>query len=177
MKRKIKVLILLLFFVISGFLGFQFYITLQKKAKQNDQMTHLPEFSLMDTMGKVRTKANIVQNRWTVFVFFNSECHYCQEEAQQLKSQKDKIDKTQFVWVSSEPYKTITNFQNLYGLGDHPNITFLQDYNAEFTKLCNIKSTPHFLVYDTKGKIVISHKGAWRIDKLLDNIANEFKTP
>lgn len=177
MKRKIKVLAVLLFFIIISILGFQLYSTYQKKENQNDLLAQLPEFSLLSATGEVITDKDLKKGRWTVFVFFNSECHYCQEEAQQLRGQVEKISDTHFVWVSSEAGTTIADFENLYGLVDHPNITFLQDPNAEFTKRCNITGTPQFLIYDAEGNMVKNHKGAWRIDALLDNIANEFKTP
>lgn len=176
MRKKVKLALSAFFLIFLAVLAFQFYKTYQTKKLKGLEMVILPKFSLLDTNGKTLTNKDISTDEWTVFVFFNSECSYCQEEALQLKELKGKLDDVQFLWVSSEPSSSITDFQNLYGLVDHPGISFLHDLNAVFSKKCDVTNIPHFLVYDATGTLVKNHKGAWRIDRLLDHIDNEFKT-
>lgn len=175
MRKKIKKGVIFLFLLVVGALSYQFYRTLQEKEIQSEKIVNLPEFSLFDAKGNLITEKDIDNGKWTVFVFFNSKCHYCQEEAKQLSNLKDILNGTRFLWISSEPMESIIDFQKRYELYHYQNITFLHDENAHFATNCHISSTPQFLVYNPKGKLIKNHKGAWRIDKLLDNIKNEFK--
>jgi peroxiredoxin len=177
MREKIKKGVIFLFLLVVGALGYQFYRTLQEKEIQSQKIKNLPRFSLYNTQGNLITKKDIDKEEWTVFVFFNSECHFCQEEARQLYNLRDSITKINFLWVSSESQTAIKEFQEKYQLVDQPNITFLQDGDANFTNRCHITATPQFLVYNPEGKLIKNHKGAWRIDNLLRNIGNGFKTP
>jgi peroxiredoxin len=177
MRKKIKKGVIFLFLLVVGALGYQFYRTLQEKEIQSERIGNLTEFSLSDTMGNLITEKNIGKEEWTVFVFFNSECHFCQEEAQQLFNLSDLITGINFLWVSSESQMAIKGFQKEYQFVDHPNVSFLYDENGSVISNWNIAATPQFLVYNPEGKLVKNHKGAWRIDNLLKNIDNEFKTP
>ncbi|MCK5443655.1 MAG: redoxin domain-containing protein [Maribacter sp.] len=177
MRKKIKKGVIFLFLLVVGALGYQFYKAFQKKEIQSEKIVNLPELSLYDAKGNLITEKDIDNGKWTVFVFFNSECHFCQEEAQQLNSVKGLIKEINFLWVSSEDLKAISDFQEQYQLTDSPNITFLQDADASLTNRCHITATPQFLVYNPEGKLIKNHKGAWRIDNLLKNIDNEFKVP
>lgn len=177
MRKKLKFVLALLFVAILGVLGYLFYDTFQKKEIQFEKIQNIPEFSLHDTKGNLRIQKDILKGEWTVFIFFNSECHYCQEEAEQLGNVKGKINGTNFLWISTESMEVISDFQERYLLADNMNIVFLQDAEALFSTDLSIESTPQFLVYSPKGKLIKNHKGPWRIDKLLENIANGFETP
>lgn len=177
MRRKIKFLVLVFFLATVGLLVYKFYGTFQEKQSIVKKIAHLPEFSLYSTHGTLTTHNNIEQGNWAVFIFFNSECHYCQEEAQQLAANKETLKSTTFIWLSSEDMETITGFQKKYHLDNTRDIIFLQDMDSHFANSLQIESTPHFLIYSPTGNLVKTHKGALRIDKLLEQISNEFETP
>ncbi len=177
MRRKLKIGLIVLFISVLGILAYQFYKTFQQKETQFEKIEYLPKFSLYDTKGILRTQDDTEKDKWTVFVFFNSECHYCQDEAQQLSEIQETNKNINFLWVSSESNETIMGFQKQYQLVDHSDIIFLNDPNGSFTSSLGISSTPQFLVYNPEGELVENHKGAWRIDKLLENIANGSETP
>lgn len=177
MRRKLKIGLIVLFVSILGILAYQFCKTFQQKEAQFEKTEYLPEFALYDTKGILRTQEDTEKGKWTVFVFFNSDCNYCQDEAKQLYEVREKNKKINFLWVSSENMETITDFQYKYKLVENTNIIFLQDTKANFSTSLNIKSAPWFLVYNPEGELVKNRKGVWRINKLLENIANEYKTP
>ncbi len=171
MKRKFLIYgIVAIFLLLSSVLGYQFIKTYQARENVLQRMEKLPEFTLQGTDGISVTNKNLGTKNTTVFIFFNSECHYCQEEAQQLTAAKDQIQNIKFLWISSESMATIKAFQNQYQLANDPNCTFLQDTNSILATSLSISSTPQFLVYGTENKLIKNHKGAWRIDKLLEYI-------
>ena len=158
-----------------GLLCFRFYKTLQTKKEQSNALISLQQFSLTATQGNLVTQDDMEKAKWTVFVFFNSECHYCQSEANQLAQLKNVMKNIQFYWISSEEINRIKDFQENYSLIDSSNIFFFQDKNGQLTANWNITTTPQFLVYNAEGILLKNHKGAWRMDNLLETIQHGFK--
>lgn len=175
MRKKLKPGLVILFVILLGFLGIQFYSTLQEKQQQSNIIAYLPCFSLLNTESKMITQEDITKGKWTIFVFFNSECHYCQEEANQLAQLKNDLENIQFYWISSEEMNRIKEFRENYRLMEGTNIVFLQDINHQLAENWNITSTPQFLVYNAEGALIKNHKGAWRMDNLLKTILHGFK--
>ncbi len=174
MKRKFLIYGIVTIFMILGIiLSHQFIKTYQEKNNVAQQLERLPEFTMQSTNGVGVTNKSLSNKNTTVFIFFNSECHYCQEEAQQLVEINTEIKGINFLWVSSEPMETIKIFQDQYRLSDYPNCDFLQDPKGILAASLDISTTPQFLIYDAENKLVKNHKGAWRIDKLLEFLINE----
>jgi thioredoxin-related protein len=178
MKKKLQLLFIALFTATLGFLVYQFVNTYKTKEARNKKVKILSEFTLSTLDGVNFTNGDMPSNGYKVFVFFNSECHYCQEEAAQLFEHKNLVlDNTFFYWISSEPYEKIRTFEKQHSLNQIENCKLLYDENAKVSTFLGVSSIPQFLVYDVNNKLLKNHKGAWRIDKLLEYLENEIKKP
>ncbi len=175
MRKNIKRVLFIVFVLLLVGLGFQFYNTYQKKNAQLSLIEKIPKFELRDCQGNLYNDGKIIKDTWVVLVFFNTQCHFCQDEAQQLVEFKGEIGNTQFIWISSERMEDVKDFKVEYGLEAISNVVLLQDEQGELASSLGVGNVPEFLVYNMEGELVKKHKGAWRIDALLEDIKNGFK--
>ena len=108
-----------------------------------------------------------------MFVFFNSECHYCQSEAEQLHQLKSGLENITFLWVSSEPIEVIRYFQKTYDL---ESIVFLHDKQDALAQAWGISTIPQFLIYTPEKNLFKNHKGALRMDYLIKQLQDATPT-
>ena len=175
MKKKLIIGITSLALICMVFLSYRFLIALQAKNKTEQLLQTLPDFHLQSLDSLDFSKREIKPDQWTVFVFFDPDCHYCEEEAIQLKENIQSIKNTRFLWVTNETQDSIVKFQQHFGLDKHPKIVFLKDEKAQLMDQWGVSTIPYFLVYDPKKELVFKHKGAYRIDRLINQINNGFK--
>lgn len=177
MRKKLTVVVIVLGISIFGLLGYCFFNTLSEKEAEKERISTLPEFILIDSNGNEFGSIDILDKYYKVFIFFNSECYYCQEEASQLYERRNAIpDNVFFFWISSEPTHAIDSFAQEYQLDSIKQCKFLFDCKGQLADLLAIDTTPRFLVYGSDNNLLKSHQGAWRIDNLLENLKNGFKT-
>lgn len=175
MKKKLIICISALALFCMVFLSYRFLIVLQTKNKTEQLLQALPDFSLRSVDSLDFSEQKIISGRWSVFVFFDPDCHYCEEEAKQLKENIQSVKNTQFLWVSNEPLDSIVKFQQHFGLEKHQEIIFLKDEKAQLMDQWGISVIPSFLVYDPEKELKLIHKGAYRIDRLITQINHGFK--
>lgn len=108
MSKKIILIFVLL--AISSLLLFLGYNIVTKTKKINEIATNtqsLPDFELLTLDNKKFTQSDIDENQPLVFVYFNSECDYCEYEAESIYNNLDALQKIQFLFVSTEPLEII----------------------------------------------------------------------
>ncbi len=155
----------ILFIVIVGVFGllsyFIFNITTKTKEKNAiaQKLETIPEFEFLTLEQKPFTKANLKPNTYSIFIYFNSECDFCQHEAQSISDNLDNFKNVQFIFVSTEPIETIQQFSEQYNLDNKQNITFLYDNLDTFSSQFNATSIPYVLIYDQNKKLIKKHKG------------------
>jgi peroxiredoxin len=173
MKRKLAYALITAFILINVFVIYHFINRYQEKETTATLIETLSSFTLSSTIGEEFTHKELQKDRWIVFVFFNSECHYCQSEAEQLKDLKATLKDIQFVWISSESVETIASFQKEYHLEE---LDFLFDAQDQLAQEWGISATPQFLIYRPEGTLFKNHKGALRMDTLISQI-HDTQTP
>lgn len=155
----------ILFIVIIGVLGLLCYLVYgvilkaKEKNKIAKQLELIPEFEILTLQQQSFTKDNLKPNTNTIFIYFNSECEFCQHEAQSIASNLDKFKNVQFIFVSTESNTTIQQFSEQYNLNNQQNITFLYDSLDTFSSQFNASSIPYILIYDKNQKRIKKHKG------------------
>ena len=173
MKRKIGIVAFVAFILLDIVLIYYFAQSYQEKKTVTEKIEVLPSFSLEDVYGAVFTEKSIPSENWIVVVFFNSECDYCQSEAEQLSELKSGIEDIRFLWISSEPIETIRHFQKANNLEE---ITFLHDEQNKIAQEWGISTTPQFLIYTPQKRLFKNHKGALRIDHLIKQLEDAAQT-
>lgn len=158
-KRVIKVIMIVIVLTIISFLCYKVVTIALEKNAIADRIKTIPEFSFTTVDNTVFTNKSIKSNLPIVFIYYDSECDFCQHEAQSISENIDAFEQIQLVFVSSEPVKKIKVFSKQYDLNESGNITFLQDDNNVFSKLFDAKFIPYTIIYNEEHRLMKSNKG------------------
>lgn len=160
MRKKIILFIVVISVLgLLAYLGFNVISKAKEKNKIAKQLEKIPEFEFLTLKQKPFTKINLKQNINTIFIYFNSECDFCQHEAQSISDNLDSFKNVQFIFVSTEPIEIIKQFSEQYKLNNQQNITFLYDNLNTFYSRFDANSIPYLLIYNKKQKLIKKHKG------------------
>ncbi|MGB1232445.1 MAG: peroxiredoxin family protein [Winogradskyella sp.] len=159
MKKAIKAIVIVCILGIVSFLSYKVAIGTQEKNEIAEQLETIPEFEFLTLEQQPFTKANLKPEKKTIFIYFNSECDFCQHEAQSISDNLESFKEVQFIFVSTEPITTIRQFSEHYNLNNKQNITFLYDNLNTFSSRFDANSIPYLLIYDNEQKLIKKHKG------------------
>ncbi len=163
-KRAFKKVILLGVFLLLVFLGYGVISKLGDKHRIQNTLNTIPNFSFKTLQESSFTHMDLKNNSNTVFIYFNSTCEYCQEEAKSIASNSSMFSETQILMVSSQSRSEIEEFAADYGLDEYRFITFLQDDQDVFSRDFDATSIPYILIYDKNKNLVKRHKGQLNIN-------------
>ncbi len=158
-KKTILIIVVIAVFGLLSYLGYNVISKTKEKNQIAKQLEIIPEFEFLTLNQKPFTKANLKPNLNTIFIYFNSECDFCQHEAQSISENLDSFKNVQFIFVSTEPIKIIKKFLEQYNLNNKQNITFLYDNLYTFSSRFDATSIPYVLIYDQNQKLIKKHKG------------------
>jgi len=167
MKRTLKIAIPILFIGILGFLGNRMYVKIQQKKEAAERIKEIPDFNFEALDGTPFTNHDLISDSSVAFVYFNSGCGYCQDEAEQIGNVVEEFKNTQLIFISTEEKSTIEDFANQYNLLPHKNFHFLHDTRGDFARLFDANTIPLTLVYDQKQQLIHQFKGAIKVEVLL----------
>ena len=167
MKKKIKVFIAMVLLCVVGYLGYKITNKLNHKKEVAERIQRIPNFSFLELNGVTYTVKNL-PNRPIVFVYFNSDCEYCQSEATKIQQRLTDFKDTHLIFVSFEKKEGIQNFATTYKLDNQENITFLEDRKGQFSHIFDVNSIPFIVVYNKEQQFLQKFKGATKIDNILD---------
>lgn len=167
MKKYLKPIIGIFLVSIIGFLGYNITKKISYKATVTERIKSIPEFSFLTLERKAFTSKNLAKDFYKLFVYFNSECEYCQSEATQISENLENFKNTQLAFVSFEPMEGIKQFAIDYHLNDKENVVFLHDKKLEFAKIFDAKSIPFMLLYSKDNQLIKKYKGATKVDNIL----------
>lgn len=170
MKKYLKLLIGILLVSLIVFLGYNISKKISYKKEVVERIKTIPEFSFLTLNNETFTEKELTKNIYKLFVYFNSDCDYCQSEASQISENLVLFKKTQLLFVSFEPVEGIKQFAKTYNLFDKENIIFLQDKVMIFEELFDVKSIPFMILYSKDNQLIEKYKGATKIDNILKHI-------
>lgn len=171
MNRKIY-FIIFRFFVISviAFLGYVIISKIKVKRDIFNKISTIPDFDLLSLNQKRFDRSNLNPKLNTVFIYFNSECDFCQHEALSIRDNLDSFKNIQFIFVSNESIVNIQQFSEMHNLNNTQNISFLHDNNSIFSDCFDATSIPYILIYDKNQKLIKKHKGQLNANGILKAI-------
>lgn len=171
MKKYFKILLPIVFLAGLTFLGYQIFAKIRYKKEVAQNIKSIPDFEYQSTRGGLFTNKNLKPNTPTVFVYFNSDCEFCNEEAQMIQDNIIKFDNCQLVFISFEKPEIIKDFANKYKLYNHDNVYFLCDSKATFATTFDVKSLPCLVLYDKNRQLIEKIKGQTKVSTLLKKLA------
>ena len=172
MKKYFKILLPILFLAGLAFLGYQIFAKIQYKNEVTQNIKTIPNFEYQNTKGGLFTNKNLKSNTPTVFVYFNTECEFCNEEAQMIQDNIIKFDNCQLVFISFEKPEAIISFSKFHKLNTHDNVYLLCDSKASFATTFDVKSLPCLVLYDKNQQLIEKIKGQMKVSTLLMKLNN-----
>lgn len=166
-KKSILIIIAITLTGLISYLVHNIIIKSKKKNKIARQIHTIPKFEFLTLDNKPFLNINLKKSQNTIFVYFNSECDYCQHEAESISQNLNKFNNVQFVFISTENIEIIKKFSEKYNLNNQLNITFLHDSNFNFTRQFNANSIPFILIYNKNKELIKKHKGQLNANGIL----------
>ena len=170
MKKYLKIIIPTLFIGAIVFMGYKVISKINYKKEVAEHIKTIPVFSYNTISGKEFSNTDLKDEIPTVFLYFNSECEHCQNEAEQIRDNVEKFENVQLVFISFEEPKKILDFATKYKLLDYDKITFLCDSKVNFATTFDVNSMPTVVIYDKNKKLLEKIKGEVKIENILKKI-------
>lgn len=170
MKKYLKIIIPILILGAIVFMGYKVITKINHKKEVAENIKTIPTFTYKTIDGKVFTNTDLKKNIPTVFLYFNSECEHCQNEAEQIRDNVEKFENVQLVFISFEEPKKILDFATKYKLLDYDKITFLCDSKVNFATTFDVNTLPAVVIYDKNKKLLEKIKGEVKIEKILKQL-------
>ena len=170
MKKYLKIAIPLLLVGLITFVGYKVISIINQKEQIAKNIQTIPNFSYKKINGKVFTNQNLKKNRVIVFIYFNSECEFCNEEANMIEQNSSKFNYVELLFVSFEMPNLINDFAIKHKLSNHDNITFICDSKTTFSTTFDVNSLPCLILYDKNQHLIEKLKGQTKVETLLKKL-------
>ena len=177
MKKYLKIILPLLFLSVLGYLAYQIITKIQHKKQVEQNIKQMPEFSYNTLENKAFTIQNLRKNTPTLFIYYNSECDFCNYEAKMVRENIDKLNTVDVVFISFEPLDKIKTFAQNHQLINHDYIYFLSDTKITFATTFDVKSMPCIVLYDKDRHLIEKIKGQTKVEPLLEKLGISPLTP
>ena len=170
MKKYLKILIPILFIGAFCYFGYHIYSKIQHKKKVAENIKTIPTFEYQNINGKIFTNKDLKKNIPTLFIYYNSECDFCNEEAQMIKKNIAKFTNFQLCFISFEEHNQIKSFATKYQLNIYDNVHFLCDNKITFASTFDVKSMPCLVLYNKDQKLIEKIKGQVKTETILKKL-------
>lgn len=158
--------------IVIGLLVFMGYKVISKINHKNEVAQNIktvPVFSYENIKGGIFTNKDLKEIP-TLFIYFNSECEYCNEETQMIKKNGEKLKDFQLVFISFEKSDLIKAFATKYQLTTYDNVHFLSDTKASFATTFDVQSLPCLVLYDKNQHLIEKIKGQTKVETIVKKL-------
>lgn len=173
MKKKLKIILTITFICILSIFVYKIVTKINHKKEVAENIKTIPDFSYKNIKGGFFTNQNIKKHTPTLFIYFNSECEFCNEEAEMIKKDIAKFRNFQLIFVSFEKPEIIKTFSIKHGINSYDNIHFLHDSKVTFATTFDVKSLPCLVLYDKNQKLTEKIKGQIKTEILLKKLTSQ----
>lgn len=143
------------------------YVKVTEVNRLAESRSKLLRMDLYSLNGEHIIKRPVDKPLW--LVFFNTECHYCQMEIENI--QRSENHKKMNIWlVSTESSKTLLRFAHKLNLEAISDIRIIGDpHNSGYT-FFGVTSLPSSFLYNSKGVLIRQYKGVIRPETVLKDL-------
>ena len=170
MKKYLKIFIPLIFVSLLSIMGYKIVSKINHKKEVAANIKTIPAFIYQNLKGESFSTKNLKAYTATLFIYFNSECEYCNQEAQMIQESIDKFASHQLVFVSFEQPKKIASFAKKHNLLNYDNIHFVCDSKVTFATTFDIQSIPCLVLYDKNQQLIEKLKGQTKVETILKKL-------
>ncbi len=130
----------------------------------------MPEFTFLTLNGKPLSKVDLLTGRYTILLYFNTECEYCHTEAISIRENIHKLEMIQLLFISPEPIIRIDGFAAKHKLLEYENVIFLHDPEDSFLVRFDAITVPYLLLYDTDQELLQKFEGMVTVETILKSL-------
>ena len=170
MKKYLKIFVPLVFVSLLSLMGYKIVTKINQKKEIAANIETIPAFRYQNIKGESFSNKNLKAYTATLFIYFNSECEYCNQEAQMIQESIDKFASHQLVFVSFEQPKKIASFAKKHNLLNYDNIHFVCDSKVTFATTFDIQSIPCLVLYDKNQQLIEKLKGQTKVETILKKL-------
>ena len=170
MKKQLKIFIPLVFVSLLSFMGYKIVTKINHKKEIAANIKTIPDYTYQNLKGESFSNKNLKTDTATLFIYFNSECEYCNEEAQMIQESVNKFAPYQLVFVSFEKPKDIYSFAKKHNLLNYDNVHFVCDTKVTFATTFDVQSLPCLVLYDKNQQLIEKIKGQTKVETLVKKL-------
>ena len=170
MKKYLKIILPILFIGLFGFLIFQITSKINHKKEVAENIKFIPKFNFQNINGGSFTHQNIIKNTPTLFIYFNTECEFCNQEAEMIHQNIEKFSAFQLIFISFEKPELIKSFAVKHKLYNYDKVNFLSDTKVSFAPTFDVKSLPCLVLYDKDQHLIEKIKGQIKPEVLIKKL-------
>lgn len=159
MKIKLKIFTAISLVVTLSYMGYRIITKIEHKKEIEATIKKMPRFIYETLNHESFTNDSLKPNKKTIFFYFNSECDFCNHEANMIKESKDQFKNVQMVFISFEKVEQIKKFAQKHKLNGYDNIIFVSDFKLSFATTFDVKSLPAVLIYNEQNILIQKLKG------------------
>jgi peroxiredoxin len=171
MKKTLKIILPILVISLLAFMGYKVVSKINHKKQVAENIKKMPAFSYFTLNNEIFTNENLEKEKPTLFIYFNSECDFCNHEVEMVQQNIEQLKAIQVVFISYEPIEKIKQFASKFKLLNHANIYFLSDSKITFATTFDVKSMPCLVLYDKDNNLIEKIKGQVKIETVLEKLA------
>ena len=172
MKKLNLIILIVLLLGATAIMGYSFQPEKLEVAANTSTPKLLPDFNMYDINGKVSSIHQLAGDKPTLFIYFNSTCHLCQDELGEISKRIDEFKDYNLIFTTVQPKPEVIGFVNDLEIKDRSNVHFLLDADMNVASYLQIKSLPSIFCYNKKQELVAEYVGVTKIDLLLGNLAS-----
>ncbi|CAM2802057.1 MAG: redoxin domain-containing protein [Paludibacter sp.] len=170
MKKIFKIVLPLVFVSLISLMGYKIVTKIKHKKEIAANIKTIPAFIYQNLNGESFSNKNLKTDTPTLFIYFNSECEYCNEEAHMIEESVDKFRPYQLVFVSFEKPELIKTFAQKHNLLNYGNIHFVCDSKVTFATTFDVQSLPCLVIYDKHQQLIEKLKGQTKVETILKKL-------
>jgi thiol-disulfide isomerase/thioredoxin len=102
-----------------------------------------------------------------IIMYFSPSCDHCQHQMEDMIRDMEKLNGTQIVLATYQPFEEIDDFSKQFQLSKYPNIKVGRDNKYLLPPFYNIRSLPYLALYNKKGDLLTTFEGNVKVSKLL----------
>lgn len=172
-KSALKIILPVLFLGLFGFFIFQITSKINHKKEVAENIKTIPKFDFQNIKGGRFTNDNLIKNAPSLFIYFNSECEFCNEEAELIQQNIDQLSTFQLIFISIENPDKIKEFAIYHKLFNYDKINFLSDTQVSFAPTFDVKSLPCLVLYDKDQHLIEKIKGQIKPEVLIEKLTTK----
>lgn len=173
MKKYLKIIIPAIGIGLLMFFGYQIVAKIRHKKQIAENIKTIPVFKYQNVNGGVFSNKNLKIQTPTLFIYFNSECEFCNNETQMIHENIQKLQNFQLVFISFEKPETIKAFAAKYQLLDHDNVHIICDSKITFSTTFDVQSLPCLVLYDKNNNLIEKIKGQTKVETIIKKLSFE----